>query len=56
MREYALFLRLLAEQVYAARLSSGAGLGDVSDFKEWLIEAAEKAEQAETLPKFFSKL
>ncbi len=53
MREYALFLRLLAERVLTARLRSGAHVLDASDFREWLIELADKAEKAETIEEFF---
>jgi hypothetical protein len=56
VREYALFLRLLAERVYTARLDDGRSLRDVMDFKEWLFEAADKAERAGSLPQFFEKL
>jgi len=56
MHEYAVFLRNLAERVYAARLPSGATLGDAGDFKQWLMQLSEKAEQAETLGQFFSQM
>ena len=56
MREYALFLRALTARVLTAQLSSGARLLDVSDFREWLLELADKAEQSETLTQFFSRL
>jgi hypothetical protein len=42
-------LRNLAERVYTARLPSGASLGDAGDFKQWLMQLAEKAEQVETV-------
>ncbi len=54
MKNSAQLLRAIAAQVSEARLSTGAGVRDVSDFREWLIELAEKAEQAETLEKFLS--
>ena len=56
MREYALFLHLLADRVLRARLSTGARVLDASDFRQWLVELAEKAEEAEKLPEFFSQL
>lgn len=51
MREYELFLRLLAERVYTAR-----GLRDASDFHAWLIDCADKAGQSATLEDFFATL
>jgi hypothetical protein len=51
MREYELFLRLLAEKVYTAH-----GLRDASDFHAWLIECAEKAGRAATMQEFFAML
>jgi hypothetical protein len=56
VREYALFLRLLAEEVYTARLEGGQRLLDVMDFKEWLLEASKKAGEAHSLDEFFSRL
>jgi hypothetical protein len=56
VREYALFLRLLAEEVYTARLEGGQRLLDAMDFKEWLLEASEKAGEAHSLDEFFSRL
>jgi hypothetical protein len=54
MRDYAQLLRAIAAQASEARLSTGARVLDVSDFREWLIELAEKAEQAETLEQLLS--
>jgi hypothetical protein len=54
MKNCAQLLRAIAAQASEARLSTGANVRDVSDFREWLIELAEKAEQAETLEKFLS--
>jgi hypothetical protein len=54
--DYAQFLRTIAAQVLEARLSKGGRVLDASDFKEWLIELAEKAEQAETLEQFLSQV
>ena len=56
VREYKLFLRLLAERVYTARLDNGQGIHDAMDFKEWLLEASQKAAQSKTLEEFFSRL
>jgi hypothetical protein len=56
MRDYAEFLRAIAAQVLEARLSKGGRVLDASDFREWLIELAEKAEQVETLEQFLSQL
>jgi hypothetical protein len=44
MMEYALFLRLLAEKVYTAHLSTGEALRDATDFNKWLTELADRAE------------
>jgi hypothetical protein len=55
MKDYAQFLRALAAQALDARLSNGAGVRDVSDFRQWLLELAEKAEEAETLEQFLSQ-
>ncbi len=54
MKDYAQFLRALATQVLDARLLNGASLRDATDFREWLVELAGKAEQAETLDQFLS--
>ena len=54
--DYAQFLRTIAAQVLEARLSKGGRVLDASDFKEWLIELAKKAEQAETLEQFLSQV
>jgi hypothetical protein len=56
MRDYAQFLRAIAEQVFEARLSKGRRVLDATDLREWLIELAEKAEQAETLEQFLSQI
>jgi hypothetical protein len=42
--EYALFLRLLAEKVYTAHLSTGEPVRDTTDFNKWLTELADWAE------------
>ena len=55
MRDYAQFLRAIAAQVLEARLSKGARVLDASDVREWLIELAEKADQAENLEQFLSR-
>jgi len=54
-RNYARLLRAIAAKVGEARLSTGARVLDAIDFKEWLIELAGKAEQAETLEQFLSQ-
>jgi hypothetical protein len=51
MKACAQFLRVIAAQVSEARLARARVL-DASDFREWLIELAEKTEQAETLEQF----
>jgi hypothetical protein len=56
MKDYAQFLRTIAAQVLEARLSKGARVLDASDLREWLIELAEKAEQAENLEQFLSQI
>jgi hypothetical protein len=55
MREYAEFLRTIAALVSKARLSNGARVLDASDVREWLIELADNADQAETLEQFLSQ-
>jgi hypothetical protein len=37
--------RLLADSVYVARLSNGARVRDVGDFREWLLELAAASER-----------
>ena len=56
MRDYAQFLRAIAAQVLEARLSRGARVRDASDVREWLMQLAEKAEQAENLEQFLSQI
>jgi hypothetical protein len=56
MKACAQLLRAIAAQVLEARLSKGSRVLDASDFREWLIELAEKAEQAETLEQFLSEV
>jgi hypothetical protein len=51
-KDYAQLLRAIAALVGKARLSTGARVLDASDFRGWLIELAENAEQAETLEQF----
>jgi hypothetical protein len=55
MKRYAQFLRSIAAQVPEARLSTGARVSDASDFRQWLLELAEKAECAENLEQFLSQ-
>jgi len=56
MKDYAKFLRAIAALALEARLSNGARALDASDFRQWLVELAEKAEQAETLEQFLSQI
>ena len=56
MREYELFLRLLADSVLTARFRTGARILDAGDFKAWLIECAELAAAGETVEQFFGRL
>jgi len=53
VREYALFLRLLADHVLSARLSSGSRVLDAGDFRGWLTELSDLAEAAGTMEEFF---
>jgi hypothetical protein len=46
----------MAAQVSVAQLSTGARVLDVTDFRQWMIELAKKAEQAETLEQFLSQI
>ena len=55
MKRYAQFLRTIAAEVPEARLSTGARVSDASDFRQWLLELAEKAERAENLEQFLSQ-
>jgi len=56
MHEYALLFRILAERVFTARLSTGQRILDASDFREWLLELSDKAENAATVDEFSSRL
>jgi hypothetical protein len=56
MRDIQLFLRLLAEKVYTARLSSGIRVLDGSDFRVWLMECSDLAGRCSTMREFFEKL
>lgn len=56
MHEYALILRLVANRVLNARLSTGVRVIDAGDFKTWLLELSDKAEAADTLEEFFSRI
>lgn len=55
MKDHAQLLRAIAAQVSKARLSTGARVLDAGDVRDWLIELAEKVEQAETLEEFLSQ-
>jgi hypothetical protein len=54
-REYYLFLKILAEHIYTARLSTGQ-LRDASDFHAWLVELSEIAEESGSLNEFFRQI
>jgi len=53
--EYAKFVRLLAERVHTARVSTGP-IRDASDFHAWLLELGELAEQSGSLEEFLKKI
>ena len=55
MREYSLFLRLLAERVYSARTAAGP-VRDASDFAAWLRECSALAGSSATMEEFFDRL
>jgi hypothetical protein len=55
VRDIQLFLRLLAERVYTARLSTGL-LRDASDFHQWMLELADLAGTCVTMEDFFRQL
>jgi hypothetical protein len=56
VREHELFLRLLAERVLTARLSSGIPIRDAGDFRDWLNECADTAAVSETVEQFFDTI
>jgi hypothetical protein len=56
VREYKLFLRLLADRVFTARLASGVPIRDAGDFRDWLEECAETAAVSDTFEQFFTRL
>jgi hypothetical protein len=55
VQEYALFVRVLAERMYTARLSTGQ-LRDAADFHAWLVELSEIAERSGSLEEFFEQI
>ncbi len=55
MPELALFVRLLAERMYTARLSTGQ-LCDASDFHAWLVEVSEIAARSDSLDEFLAQI
>lgn len=55
MRDVELFIRLLAEQVYTARVG-GMPLNDATDFKAWLHQCSRIAAHCETMEQFFREL
>lgn len=56
MHEYAIFMRLLAERTYTAKLSTSSPLHDATDFHDWLLELSEVAERSASLEEFFEKI
>jgi hypothetical protein len=52
MKDHVRLLRAIAAKVLQARLSSGARVLDATDFREWLIELAEKASWPKLLKSF----
>jgi hypothetical protein len=56
VREYELFLRLLAARILTARLASGVPIRDAGDFRDRLIECAETAAASDTVEQFFARL
>lgn len=55
MREKELFLKLLAEEVYTARVG-GLPLNDATDFRAWLCMCARLAAACQTEQEFFQAL
>ena len=55
MRDYSLFLRILAERVYEAR-ATDLPIRDTSDFHAWLVELSEIADNADTPQEFFEQI
>jgi hypothetical protein len=55
MPDLALFVRLLAEQMYSARLSTGQ-IRDASDFHAWLVEVSEIAARSASLEEFLREI
>jgi len=53
VRDIALLLRILTEHVHTARLVCGVRILDVQDFRAWLLELSEKAEQVNTIDELF---
>ncbi len=56
VRDIYLFLTLLADRVLDATLITGERVSTPTDFKQWLLEAADKAASASTLKEFFQRL
>jgi hypothetical protein len=53
--DYHLFLKLQAERVHTARLSTGP-IRDASDFHAWLVELSDLAERSASLEEFFKQI
>jgi hypothetical protein len=54
MRDYAIFLKLLAERVYSAQLANGARVLDPSDFRAWLVELSDIADHSSSVDELFN--
>jgi hypothetical protein len=55
VREYYLFLTLLAERIYTARLPTGQ-IRDAADFHAWLVELSETAKRSDSLAEFLKRI
>jgi hypothetical protein len=55
MPELAIFVRLLAEQMYTARLSTGQ-IRDAADFHAWLVQVSEIAARSGTLEELLERI
>jgi hypothetical protein len=55
MRDVELFLKLLANEVYDARLGA-MPLRDITDFKAWLLQCSRVAAKHNQMDAFFEEL
>lgn len=55
LREHAQFVRLLAERMYSAKLSTGQ-IRDAADFHAWLVQLGDIAERSASLEEFLEKI